>query len=47
MTSPKPVGFDAVRCNVHLDADVPQKDIDDLMACKSGHLYNTFMKRIT
>ena len=48
-TSPKPVGFDAVRCNVHLDADVPQKDIDDLIAHakKWSPVANTFMKPVS
>ena len=31
-TSPKPVGFEAVRAKVHLDADAPKADLDSLIA---------------
>ncbi len=31
-TSPKPVGFDAVRAKVHLEADAPQEELDGLIA---------------
>ena len=31
-TSPKPVGFEAVRAKVHLDADAPQPELDALIA---------------
>ncbi len=31
-TSPKPVGFEAVRVNVHFDADAPKETLDALVA---------------
>ena len=31
-TSPKPVGFEAIRVKVHLDADAPKADLDALVA---------------
>ena len=31
-TSPKPVGFEAVRAKVHLDADAPKPELDALIA---------------
>ena len=31
-TSPKPVGFEAVRVKVHFDADAPQATLDDIIA---------------
>ncbi len=47
-TSPKPVGFDAVRVKVHLDADAPQADIDDLVAHATvwSPVANTFTKPV-
>ncbi len=47
-TSPKPVGFDAVRVKVHLDADAPQSDIDDLVAHVTvwSPVANTFTKPV-
>jgi len=47
-TSPKPVGFDAVRVKVHLDADAPQSDIDDLVAHAKvwSPVANTFTKPV-
>ena len=46
--SPKPVGFDAVRVKVHLDADAPQADIDGLIAhaTKWSPVANTFTKPV-
>lgn len=31
-TSPKPVGFEAIRVKVHLDADAPKEALDELVA---------------
>lgn len=31
-TNPKPVGFTAIRAKIHLDADAPEKDLEDLIA---------------
>lgn len=47
-TSPKPVGFDAVRIKVHLDADVSEKEIKELVnhALKWSPVANTFMKPV-
>ena len=47
-TSPKPVGFDAVRVKVHLDADAPQAEIDDLVAHARiwSPVANTFAKPV-
>jgi uncharacterized OsmC-like protein len=47
-TSPKPVGFDAVRVQVHLDADAPQAQLDDLIAhaTKWSPVANTFTKPV-
>ena len=47
-TSPKPVGFDAVRVKVHLDADAPQSEIDDLVAHARtwSPVANTFAKPV-
>ena len=47
-TSPKPVGFDAVRVKVHLDADAPQEEIDALIAhaTKWSPVANTFIKPV-
>jgi uncharacterized OsmC-like protein len=47
-TSPKPVGFDAVRVKVHLDADAPQAEIDALIehATKWSPVANTFAKPV-
>ena len=47
-TSPKPVGFDAVRVKVHLDADAPQAAIDDLVAHARiwSPVANTFAKPV-
>jgi uncharacterized OsmC-like protein len=47
-TSPKPVGFDAVRVKVHLDADAPQSEIDDLVAHARtwSPVANTFSKPV-
>ena len=47
-TSPKPVGFDAVRVAVHLDADAPQSEIDGLIAhaAKWSPVANTFTKPV-
>ncbi len=46
--SPKPVGFDAVRVKVHLDADAPQAEIDGLIAhaTKWSPVANTFSKPV-
>ena len=46
--SPKPVGFDAVRVKVHLDADAPQDKIDALIAhaTKWSPVANTFTKPV-
>ena len=47
-TSPKPVGFDAVRVKVNLDAEAPQAEIDDLIAhsTKWSPVANTFAKPV-
>ena len=47
-TSPKPVGFDAVRVKVHLDADAPKEEIDALIAhaTKWSPVANTFTKPV-
>jgi uncharacterized OsmC-like protein len=47
-TSPKPVGFDAVRVKVHLDADAPQAELDELIAhaTKWSPVANTFTKPV-
>ena len=46
--SPKPVGFDAVRVKVHLDADAPKEEIDGLIAhaTKWSPVANTFAKPV-
>jgi uncharacterized OsmC-like protein len=46
--SPKPVGFDAVRVKVHLDADAPKAELDDLIAhaTKWSPVANTFTKPV-
>lgn len=47
-TSPKPVGFDAVRVQVELDADAPREKLDALVAhaTKWSPVANTFMKPV-
>ena len=47
-TSPKPVGFDAVRVKVDLDADAPQAELDALIAhaTKWSPVANTFTKPV-
>ena len=47
-TSPKPVGFDAVRVKVHLDADAPKAETDALIAhaTKWSPVANTFIKPV-
>ena len=47
-TSPKPVGFDAVRVKVHLDADAPQTEVDALVAHARtwSPVANTFSKPV-
>jgi len=47
-TSPKPVGFDAVRAKVHLEADAPQPELDALIAhaVKWSPVTNTFTKPV-
>ncbi len=47
-TSPKPVGFDAVRVKVHLDAEASQAEIDDLVAHARtwSPVANTFSKPV-
>ena len=47
-TSPKPVGFDAVRVKVHLDADAPQATLDALVAHARtwSPVANTFAKPV-
>lgn len=47
-TSPKPVGFDAVRVKVHLDADAPQAELDQLIAHAAtwSPVANTFTKPV-
>lgn len=46
--SPKPVGFDAVRVKVHLDADAPKSALDDLVAHAKvwSPVANTFTKPV-
>lgn len=46
--SPKPVGFDAVRIKVDLDADAPKADLDALVqhVKKWSPVANTFMKPV-
>ena len=47
-TSPKPVGFDAVRVKVHLDADAPKEELDALVAHARiwSPVANTFSKPV-
>ncbi len=47
-TSPKPVGFDAVRAKVHLEADAPREELDGLIAhaTKWSPVANTFTKPV-
>jgi uncharacterized OsmC-like protein len=47
-TSPKPVGFDAVRVKVHLDADAPKSELEDLVAHATtwSPVANTFTKPV-
>ena len=47
-TSPKPVGFDAVRAKVDLQADAPQEQLDALIAhaTKWSPVANTFIKPV-
>lgn len=47
-TSPKPVGFDAVRVKVHLDSDAPKDATDALIAhaTKWSPVANTFIKPV-
>ncbi len=47
-TSPKPVGFDAVRVKVHLDADAPKAELDALIAHATqwSPVANTFTKPV-
>ena len=47
-TSPKPVGFDAVRAKVDLQADAPQDQLDALIAhaTKWSPVANTFIKPV-
>jgi uncharacterized OsmC-like protein len=47
-TSPKPVGFDAVRVKVHLDADAPKEELDGLIAHAAtwSPVANTFTKPV-
>jgi len=47
-TSPKPVGFDAVRAKVHLDADAPKEELDALIAHAAvwSPVANTFTKPV-
>jgi uncharacterized OsmC-like protein len=46
--SPKPVGFDAVRVKVHLDADAPREELDALIAhaAQWSPVANTFTKPV-
>ena len=46
--SPKSVGFDAVRVKVHLDADAPQAELDELIkqATTWSRVANTFTKPV-
>lgn len=47
-TSPKPVGFEAVRAKVHLDADAAKEDLDALIAHAAiwSPVANTFTKPV-
>ncbi len=47
-TSPKPVGFEAVRVKVNLDADAPKEEIDSLIAHAAvwSPVANTFTKPV-
>jgi uncharacterized OsmC-like protein len=47
-TSPKPVGFDAVRVKVNLEANAPQAELDELIAhaTKWSPVANTFTKPV-
>lgn len=47
-TSPKPVGFEAVRAKVHLDADAPKEELDALIAHATtwSPVANTFTKPV-
>ena len=47
-TSPKPVGFDAVRAKVHLVADAPREQLDALVAHAKtwSRVANTFTKPV-
>ena len=47
-TSPKPVGFEAVRAKVHLDADAPKAELDALIAHATiwSPVANTFTKPV-
>jgi uncharacterized OsmC-like protein len=47
-TSPKPVGFEAVRAKVHLDADAPAEELDALIAHATtwSPVANTFTKPV-
>lgn len=47
-TSPKPVGFDAVRVKVHLDAEAPKEALDALIAHATTWppVANTFTKPV-
>ena len=47
-TSPKPVGFEAVRAKVHLDADAPKETLDALIAHAAvwSPVANTFTKPV-
>ncbi|MFC0387001.1 OsmC family protein [Muricoccus vinaceus] len=47
-TSPKPVGFEAVRAKVHLDADAPKEELDALIAHAAvwSPVANTFTKPV-
>ncbi len=47
-TSPKPVGFEAVRVKVHLDADAPKDELDALIAHATvwSPVANTFTKPV-
>lgn len=47
-TSPKPVGFEAIRVKVHFDADAPQADLDALIAHAAtwSPVANTFTKPV-
>lgn len=47
-TSPKPVGFEAVRAKVHLEADAPREELDALIAHAAvwSPVANTFTKPV-